>query len=158
MVVTADLAADLRGLGSYEEALRHDEAVVHWLAEHPHLEDKPALRAHRSLAASLRALGRYEQAGQTDAAALARCQDTLGERHPQTLTTMTAHAWDLRLGGHHAEALRLQSAPSTDTARSWELTIRTPWPPSICWRSANSPAGTLPRIGWTRCWPEPGDC
>ncbi|WPB90927.1 FxSxx-COOH system tetratricopeptide repeat protein [Streptomyces malaysiensis] len=108
MVVTADLAADLRGLGSYEEALRHDEAVVHWLAEHPHLEDRSALRAHRSLAASLRALGRYEQAGRTDAAALARCQDTLGERHPQTLTTMTAHAWDLRLGGHHVEALWLQ--------------------------------------------------
>lgn len=109
MVATADLAADLRGLGSYEEALRHDEAVVRWLAEHPHLEDRPVLRAHRSLAASLRALGRYEQAGQADAAALARCQETLGERHPQTLTTMTAHAWDLRLGGHHAEALRLQA-------------------------------------------------
>lgn len=101
------LAADLRGLGHYDEAYelckRQFDVCL------PFEDNEDYLSARADLAASLRMLGRYEEALEQDEKALRQRRETLGGGHLDTLASETTYAWDLLLTGRYAQALDHQS-------------------------------------------------
>ncbi|MET7935266.1 FxSxx-COOH system tetratricopeptide repeat protein [Streptomyces sp. NPDC005322] len=98
------LAADLRGLGLYQEpyelSRRQLDACL------PFEGDEDYLRAHSDVAASLRTLGSYAQALEYDEKAVRQRRTAPGL---STLASGTNYAWDLRLAGHYAKALDHQA-------------------------------------------------
>jgi tetratricopeptide (TPR) repeat protein len=103
------LAADLRGLGRYEEALE----VSHWiLAAYDELfgdQDARTLQARNNVAVSLRLLGRYAEALEADRVTLEARRRLLRGRHHLTLYSELHYATDLRLLGRYTEAESIQT-------------------------------------------------
>ncbi|MGC4944813.1 FxSxx-COOH system tetratricopeptide repeat protein [Streptomyces sp. DT224] len=103
------LAADLRGLGRYDEALE----VSGWvLTSYQRLlgdQDSRTLNAQSNLAVTLRLLGRYAESLELDGRTLDARRQLLRHRHAWTLYSEIAYATDLRLLGRYSEASSLQN-------------------------------------------------
>ncbi|MGW2182422.1 FxSxx-COOH system tetratricopeptide repeat protein [Streptomyces sp. NPDC001732] len=103
------LAADLRGLGRYDEALE----ISGWvLADYRELlgdQDSRTLNAQNNLAVSLRLLGRYKESLELDLRTLDARRQLLRQRHTWTLSSEINYATDLRLLGRYGDALSLQN-------------------------------------------------
>lgn len=103
------LAADLRPLGRYEEALDlSDEACVGY-AELDGEHAPSALNAQNNRAVSLRLLGRYEEALSIGRVVLRGRLRVLGSRSVWTLYSEIWCAVDLRLLGRYQEAVEQQA-------------------------------------------------
>lgn len=103
------LAADLRGLGQYDEAL---EVCGRVLTAYQGLlgdQDSRTLNAQSNLAVTLRLLGRYQESLELNRRTLDARRQLLRQRHPWTLYSEIAYAIDLRLLGRYNEALSLQN-------------------------------------------------
>lgn len=103
------LAADLRGLGRYDEALEMSGWVLAAYRELLGDQDSRTLNAQNNLAVSLRLLGRYEESLELNQRTLEARRQFLGQRHNWTLSSQTSYAIDLRLLGRYGDALSLQN-------------------------------------------------
>lgn len=98
------LAADLRGLGRYQEALDLSASILERDRQLLGPEDPRTLNAENNLAVSLRLLGRYEEAREQDERTLAVRRSVLTPNAPPALYSEINLAMDLRLLGRHREA------------------------------------------------------
>lgn len=103
------LAADLRGLGRYDEALEMSGWVLASYHELLGDQDSRTLSAQNNLAVTLRLLGRYEESLALNRRTLEARRQFLRPRHTWTLSSETSYATDLRLLGRYADALSLQN-------------------------------------------------
>ncbi|MFE3943622.1 FxSxx-COOH system tetratricopeptide repeat protein [Streptomyces sp. NPDC059118] len=103
------LAADLRGLGRYDEALEMSSWLLAAYRELLGDQDSRTLSAQNNLGASLRLLGRYEEALEHNGRTLEARRQLLRPRHSWTLYSEINYATDLRLLGRYADALSLQN-------------------------------------------------
>ncbi|MFE2843471.1 FxSxx-COOH system tetratricopeptide repeat protein [Streptomyces scopuliridis] len=103
------LAADLRGLGRYEESLEICSWMLICYRELLGEQDSRTLNAQNNLAVSLRLLGRYEESLDLNRRTLEARKQTLRLRHSWTLVSEINYATDLRLLGRYNEAESLQS-------------------------------------------------
>ncbi|MGW1104984.1 FxSxx-COOH system tetratricopeptide repeat protein [Streptomyces sp. NPDC002540] len=103
------LAADLRGLGRYDEALEMSGWVLAAYRELLGDQDSRTLNAQNNLAVSLRLLGRYKESLELNQRTLEARRQFLGQRHNWTLSSQTSYAIDLRLLGRYGDALSLQN-------------------------------------------------
>ncbi|MFJ9678822.1 FxSxx-COOH system tetratricopeptide repeat protein [Streptomyces sp. NPDC101194] len=103
------LAADLRGLGRYDEALEMSGWVLAAYRELLGDQDSRTLNAQNNLAVSLRLLGRYQESLELNQRTLEARRQFLGQRHNWTLSSQTSYATDLRLLGRYGDALSLQN-------------------------------------------------
>ncbi|MFD5186841.1 FxSxx-COOH system tetratricopeptide repeat protein [Streptomyces sp. NPDC058357] len=103
------LAADLRGLGRYDEALEMSAWLLAAYRELLGDQDSRTLSAQNNLGASLRLLGRYEEALEHNGRTLEARRQLLRPRHSWTLYSEINYATDLRLLGRYADALSLQN-------------------------------------------------
>ncbi|MEW1887317.1 FxSxx-COOH system tetratricopeptide repeat protein [Streptomyces sp. NPDC085659] len=103
------LAADLRGLGRYDEALEISSAVLAGYQELLGDQDSRTLSAQNNLAATLRLLGRYSEALELNGRTLDARRQFLRQRHAWTLYSEINYATDLRLLGRYNEAFSLQN-------------------------------------------------
>lgn len=107
------LAASLRGLARYDEALLMQQWTL--MAYHDLLgqEDSRTLNAQNNLAVSLLLLGRYQEVLDMDRRTLEARRKLLrapsaGGAHPWTLSSEMSYAIDLRLLGRYSEAESFQ--------------------------------------------------
>ncbi|MFJ2953164.1 FxSxx-COOH system tetratricopeptide repeat protein [Streptomyces sp. NPDC087270] len=100
------LAADLRHLGQYREALDFAELVRTGYARIG--DEAGELTAQNNTAVTFRLLGRYGDALALDARTLDAQRARLGARHSRALSSEDSYAHDLRLLGRFEEALRVQ--------------------------------------------------
>jgi tetratricopeptide (TPR) repeat protein len=100
------LAADLRALGKYRQALKLDQATYEsWALNSGFGEDYAGtLFAANNLALSSLLNGRYRDALRRDRQTLKRRSTLYGPGYPRTLTSGTAVARDLIEGGKYQEA------------------------------------------------------
>ncbi|MFD0026303.1 FxSxx-COOH system tetratricopeptide repeat protein [Streptomyces sp. NPDC058382] len=98
------LAADLRGLGRYREALDLSVSIRDRDRQLLGPDDPRTLNAENNLAVSLRLLGRYAQALERDEFTLERRRSVLPPQSPVTLYSEINRAMDLRLLGRDREA------------------------------------------------------
>lgn len=103
------LAADLRGLGRYDEALEMSTWILVAYRELLGDQDSRTLNAQNNLAVTLRLLGRYEESLELNRRTLESRRQLLRQRHPWTLFSEINYATDLRLLGRYGEALSLQN-------------------------------------------------
>ncbi|WP_329589339.1 FxSxx-COOH system tetratricopeptide repeat protein [Streptomyces sp. NBC_01362] len=103
------LAADLRGLGRYDEALEMSGWVLAAYRELLGDQDSRTLNAQNNLAVSLRLLGRYQESLELNQRTLEARRQFLGQRHNWTLSSQTNYATDLRLLGRYSDGLSLQN-------------------------------------------------
>ncbi|NEC68691.1 FxSxx-COOH system tetratricopeptide repeat protein [Streptomyces sp. SID9727] len=103
------LAADLRGLGRYDEALEVSDGVLTSYQRLLGDQDSRTLNAQSNLAVTLRLLGRYTESLELDRHTLDSRRQLLRHRHAWTLYSETAYATDLRLLGRYSEASSLQN-------------------------------------------------
>ncbi|MFC8131988.1 FxSxx-COOH system tetratricopeptide repeat protein [Streptomyces sp. NPDC057302] len=105
---TGDVAADLRGLGRYEDALEQARTACR-AHEDLHGPSHPrTLQAVIGVADSLRLLGHYSQALLLDRRAVAGHQSHAEPPNAGSLLAQARHAMSLRLLGHYENALAQQ--------------------------------------------------
>ncbi|MEO3749291.1 FxSxx-COOH system tetratricopeptide repeat protein [Streptomyces sp. B6B3] len=102
------LAADLRGLARFQEALEVNERSLAGHVEVVGETDSRTFHSRHNLALTLRLLGRYAQAMDLNRKNLADRRELLGARHNSTLLAENAYALDLRLLGRYDEAYSVQ--------------------------------------------------
>ncbi|MFF9036019.1 FxSxx-COOH system tetratricopeptide repeat protein [Streptomyces sp. NPDC014892] len=102
------IAAALRGLGQYEEALTLSDQVLNGYRDLFGDRDPRTLNAMNNRAVSLRILGRYEEALRLDRQTLDGRREVLGPRHRFTMLSEFNYAWTLRLLGRYDEAVSVQ--------------------------------------------------
>ncbi|WP_106432123.1 FxSxx-COOH system tetratricopeptide repeat protein [Streptomyces sp. Tu6071] len=98
------LAADLRGLGRYDEAYALSTDVARTYRALFGERASQTLTADNNIAATLCLLGDYEGARALDERTLAARRAVHGPAHPWTLFSGLSHALDLRLLGRYEEA------------------------------------------------------
>ncbi|RAJ67675.1 tetratricopeptide (TPR) repeat protein [Streptomyces sp. KhCrAH-43] len=103
------LAADLRGLARYDEALDISGWVLAGYQELLGDQDSRTLNAQNNLAMTLRLLGRYTEALELNGRTLDARRQLLRQRHAWTLYSEIHYSTDLRLLGRYNEALSLQN-------------------------------------------------
>jgi len=103
------LAADLRGLARYDEALELSQQLLVTYRGLLGEQDSRTLGAQNNLAVSLRLLGRYEAALNADRQTMEARRLLLRARHPWTLNSENSYATDLRLLGRYTEATSIQT-------------------------------------------------
>ncbi|WP_052867825.1 FxSxx-COOH system tetratricopeptide repeat protein [Streptomyces niger] len=102
------LAADLRGLARFQEALDLSGYVLDGSRRTFGEEHPRTLAAQNNVAVSLRLLGDYDQALELDRQTLLARREVLSPEHNWTLFSEIHYATDLRLTGQHGAALALQ--------------------------------------------------
>ncbi|WP_433894686.1 FxSxx-COOH system tetratricopeptide repeat protein [Streptomyces sp. CA-111067] len=107
-----DLAADLRSLGKYQEALELAEFARDGYAELFGPDDSRTLSAQNNIAVSYRLLGRYSDALQLDQETMEARRSLLRDRHNWTLSSENSFAHDLRLLGRYEQATSVQERNS----------------------------------------------
>jgi hypothetical protein len=119
LITAGGLAADLRALGRYDEALaRERETYRTWVEAFG--EDSPrSLTALRGLAESTRLVGDFRSAREQDTIAYERSSMVLGPHHPGTLSAAVGLGIDLRDAGEFEPSVALLTA----TASSLEETL-----------------------------------
>ncbi|MGW3286452.1 FxSxx-COOH system tetratricopeptide repeat protein [Streptomyces sp. NPDC001002] len=115
----AGLAADLRGLARYDEALELSQWILVAYRELLGEQDSRTLNAQNNMAVSLRLLGSYEHALEVDRKTLEARRNLLrtGTRHPWTLDSEISYAIDLRLLGNYTQAESIQRKNLADNQR-----------------------------------------
>jgi tetratricopeptide (TPR) repeat protein len=109
LLTAGSLAADLRALGLYQDALKLDQRTYPaWVGEYGE-DTLPSLRAANNLAVSFRLTGDVNAALQLDRDTHQRLLSTLGDRHRVTLASHQNLARDLLECGEYRAAV--------DTAR-----------------------------------------
>ncbi|GGQ56810.1 FxSxx-COOH system tetratricopeptide repeat protein [Streptomyces asoensis] len=103
------LAADLRGLAAYDEAMHLSVQVLDTCREVVGDQDARTLAAQNNLAVSMRLLGRYEESLEVDRRTMEARRDLLRARHPWTLYSELSVAVGLRLLGRYPEAESVQT-------------------------------------------------
>lgn len=103
------LAADLRGLGRYDEALEISSWVLAGYHDLLGDQDSRTLNAQNNLAMTLRLLGRYAESLELNGRTLDARRQLLRQRHTWTLFSEIHYSTDLRLLGRYNEALSLQN-------------------------------------------------
>ncbi|WP_406473553.1 FxSxx-COOH system tetratricopeptide repeat protein [Streptomyces sp. NBC_01615] len=103
------LAADLRGLARYGEALELSQQLLVTYRGLLGEQDSRTLGAQNNLAVSLRLLGRYGEALNADRQTMEARRLLLRARHPWTLNSENSYATDLRLLGRYTEATSIQT-------------------------------------------------
>ncbi|MFP3987968.1 FxSxx-COOH system tetratricopeptide repeat protein [Streptomyces sp. E11-3] len=103
------LAADLRGLARYEDALELSGRVLTGYQDLLGEQDSRTLSAQNNVAVSLRLLGRYQEALDLDLRTLEARRQLLRARHNWALSSEISYALDLRLLGRYSEAESLQA-------------------------------------------------
>ncbi|MFF9345997.1 FxSxx-COOH system tetratricopeptide repeat protein [Streptomyces sp. NPDC014734] len=103
------LAADLRGLGRYDEAFQISSWIYAAYRELLGELDSRTLNAQNNLAVSVRLLGRYEESLELNRSTLDNRRQLLRSRHTWTLFSEINYATDLRLLGRYTDALSLQN-------------------------------------------------
>ncbi|MGW3496447.1 FxSxx-COOH system tetratricopeptide repeat protein [Streptomyces sp. NPDC001020] len=103
------LAADLRGLARYDEALEISQWILVAYRELLGEQDSRTLNAQNNLAATLVLLGRYDEALEIDRRTLDARRLLLRARHPWTLYSEMSYAIDLRLLGRYGDAESIQA-------------------------------------------------
>lgn len=98
------LAADLRGLARYDEALELDEWQVAICREYLSEDSVTTRRALNNLGVNLRNLGRYKEALEIDEQVLEDRRRLLGPSDRETLWSQMSRCVDLRLLGRYVEA------------------------------------------------------
>lgn len=105
LITAGNLAADLRALGRFREALDLDQRT-HEMALEPWGEENPrTLMIAHNLAVDFRLVGDWVSALRYDEDTLERRQAVLGEHHPYTLFTAANRARDLRMAGRYDESV-----------------------------------------------------
>jgi tetratricopeptide (TPR) repeat protein len=117
LTAVSGLAADLRGLARYAEALQASQRALDGYREVVGESDSRSLNARHNLALTLRLLGRYTEALELDRKNLADRRELLRPRHNYSLSSENAYALDLRLLGRYGEAQSVQE-PSTEVHRA----------------------------------------
>jgi tetratricopeptide (TPR) repeat protein len=102
------LAADLRGLGRYEESLDLSRQARNGYAELVGEHDANTLTAQNNVGVSLRLLGRYHEALDLDRRTLEARRELLRDRSNWTLSSENHYAHDLRLVGQYDHAISVQ--------------------------------------------------
>ncbi|MFE1959521.1 FxSxx-COOH system tetratricopeptide repeat protein [Streptomyces sp. NPDC059479] len=145
------LAADLRGLGRYHDALELSRTTVGLFGSLVGEEDSRTLNAQNNLGVSLRLLGRYEEALEVDRRTLAFRTRLLRSRHPWTLFSEINYAIDLRLLGRYREA---ESAQERSARMHRQMlgadnpqTLRAEHNLALCRYHAGDRAGARPLFG-----------
>ncbi|WNI29273.1 FxSxx-COOH system tetratricopeptide repeat protein [Streptomyces sp. ITFR-6] len=148
------LAADLRGLGRYREALYLSVSIRDRYRRLLGHDDPRTLNAENNVAVSLRLLGRYRQALEADEFTLERRRAVLPERAPATLYSEINLATDLRLLGRHREA---ETALRRTAGRHlrWmggnnPQTLRAQYHLALCQYALEGAASALPALAATR--------
>ncbi|MFI6947510.1 FxSxx-COOH system tetratricopeptide repeat protein [Streptomyces sp. NPDC050422] len=148
------LAADLRGLGRYQEALDLSSSIL----ERDRLllgpDDPRTLNAQNNLAVSLRLLGRYEEARRQDERTLDLRRSVLAPNAPPTLYSEINLAMDLRLLGRHREA-ELALRETVARHLRWmgsnnPQTLRAQYHLTLCQYALEGPESALPALAATR--------
>jgi tetratricopeptide (TPR) repeat protein len=103
------LAADLRGLGQYEEARQISGWILTSYRELLGEQDYRTLNAQNNLAVSLGLLGRYKESLDLNLRTMEARRQLLNPRHRGTLHSEINYTTDLRLLGRYGEAGSLQS-------------------------------------------------
>jgi tetratricopeptide (TPR) repeat protein len=103
-----NLAADLRSLAHYDEALELSRFVRDGYADLVGSQDSRTLSAQNNIALTYRLLGRYEAATKLDQETLEARRELLRDRHNWTLSSENSFAHDLRLLGRYEEATSVQ--------------------------------------------------
>lgn len=103
------LAADLRGLGRYDEALELSGWILSAYRELLGDQDSRTVNAQNNLATSMRLLGRYAESLELNRITLEARRQLLRPRHGWTLYSEINYATDLRLLGRYSEAESLQA-------------------------------------------------
>ncbi|MET8616467.1 FxSxx-COOH system tetratricopeptide repeat protein [Streptomyces albidoflavus] len=106
---SSGLAADLRGLGRYEEAYQLSTEIMDAYGELLGDQDSRTLSARNNVAVSLRLLGHYQRALVLDKDTMERRRELLRPRHNWTLSSEHSYALDLRLVGRYKDAESLQA-------------------------------------------------
>lgn len=114
LMTAGGLAADLRGLGQFIEALQMDARTYDRLKEIFGEDHERTLSAANNVAVSCRLVGDNVRARDLDRDTLQRRRTVLGPKHPYTLFSVTALARDLRELGEYDESIRLLKSAFED--------------------------------------------
>ncbi|MFD7719372.1 FxSxx-COOH system tetratricopeptide repeat protein [Streptomyces sp. NPDC059814] len=148
------LAADLRGLGRYQEALELSVSIRDRDRRLLGRDDPRTLNAENNLAVSLRLLGRYRQALEQDELTLERRRSVLPPQAPATLYSEINLAMDLRLLGRHREAeVALRETAGRHLRRMGgnnPQTLRAQYHLTLCQYALEGAASALPALTATR--------
>lgn len=121
------LAADLRGLARYDEALELSQRLLVTYRDLLGEQDSRTLSAQNNLGVSLRLLGRYEEALDIDRRTMEARRLLLRARHPWALSSELHYAVNLRLLGRYTEAESIQ----TKNVREYRLVMGTDAPQTL---------------------------
>ena len=136
------LAATLRNLGRYDEALNLSQVVRDGYAELVGAQDSRTLSAQNNVAIAFRLLGRYQDALKLDQDTMEARRELLHDRHNWTLSSENHFAHDLRLSAATSRPPRSRSATARSTGPSWAPTTRRRCAPSTTSRCATTAAAT----------------
>ena len=104
----SSLAADLRNLGRYDEALSLADFVQKGYGDLVGQQDFRTLAAQKNTAVTYRLLGRYSDALDLDLRTLETRRELLRARNNATLSSENSYAHDLRLLGRYDQATSVQ--------------------------------------------------
>ncbi|MFF3244031.1 FxSxx-COOH system tetratricopeptide repeat protein [Streptomyces sp. NPDC002870] len=142
LITTGSLAADLRALGRFDEALERDQRIYHGLRQ-IFGEDHPrTLIAANNLAIDYRLTGDSERARRLDEETVERRSALLGEDHPFTLTTKGHLARDLRETGEYRSSVQVLR----EVVAAFERVLNADVPEVL--RTAKSLAVSLRKAGY----------
>ncbi|MFI1866017.1 FxSxx-COOH system tetratricopeptide repeat protein [Streptomyces jumonjinensis] len=126
LMTTSSIAADLRGLGRFTEALEYDRETHRRYSE-VYGDDHPrTLTAANNLAVSLRASGDYYRARDLDRRTLETREEILLPDHPLTIESAVNLGRDLRDCGDYAASVALLKRAHERCLRNVELTEGAP--------------------------------
>ena len=137
-----NLAADVRNLARYGEALTLSEFVRDGYTELVGEQDSRTLSAQNNIALTYRLLGRYEAALKLDQDTMEARREVLRDRHNWTLSSEISFAWTCACWAATTRPPRSRSATARCTAPLWAPTTRRRCAPNTTWRCAATATGT----------------
>lgn len=142
LITTGSLAADLRALGRFDEALERDLRIYHGLRQTFGENHPRTLIAANNLAIDYRLTGDSERARRLDEETVERRSALLGEEHPFTLTTKGHLARDLRETGEYRASVQVLR----EVVAAFERVLNADVPEVL--RTAKSLAVSLRKAGY----------
>ncbi|NUK09533.1 tetratricopeptide repeat protein [Streptomyces lunaelactis] len=142
LITTGSLAADLRALGRFDEALERDLRIYHGLRQIFGEHHPRTLIAANNLAIDYRLTGDSERARRLDEETVERRSALLGEDHPFTLTTKGHLARDLRETGEYRSSVQVLR----EVVAAFERVLNADVPEVL--RTAKSLAVSLRKAGY----------
>ncbi|MFI6685074.1 FxSxx-COOH system tetratricopeptide repeat protein [Streptomyces sp. NPDC050485] len=141
LITTGSLAADLRALGRFDEALTRDLRIYHGLRQIFGENHPRTLIAANNLAIDYRLSGDSEAARRLDEETVERRSALLGDDHPFTLTTKGHLARDLRESGEYVASVQVLR----EVVAAFERVLNADVPEAL--RTAKSLAVSLRKAG-----------